>query len=421
MEIMLGLVLLAVSTFLYKKPKLFIRSSQRIDLDAFANLSLVEELPVVQARPVVVAVQAPAVGEATVKVSAVITMDTPAVNVAAGPTPPIYFKPGEPTTFDEYAGQEHIVEYLESAVRGMLPTDMALEPQMFLGMAGIGKSLLAKVTANELRLRAERLQLARPEFFELFPADIPDVKALDAIVRRAQQSPGSLLFIDEIHDFKDAHTRKLYLLLEENRYKFEDESSPIRLPPMTTLAATTDPGMLHPAFKRRFIRHQMKPATPEQLYGYIANRSFDIAGPAVEAIVGRTKFSGAPWEGLEIRRMAVVFAKGDGLTQVEKRHVEQVFKNQEMDELGLRFWDRSVIKALLSQPKTRQTKEGPEFVCFAGSELNVCTLAQIDKSEYREAVRPRLMARELLQIRPYYGQSLTDKAVKLYGHLKEHA
>ena len=59
----------------------------------------------------------------------------------------------------------------------------------------------------------------------------------------------------------------------------------------------------------------------------------------------------------------------------------------------------------------------PEFVCYAASEHNACMLAGVDVEEYRETIRPRLMARGLLEVRPDYGQALTDRAVAVYGSL----
>ena len=109
--------------------------------------------------------------------------------------------------------------------------------------------------------------------------------------------------------------------------------------------------------------------------------------------------------------MAEVIAKGRGGPTISTADVQEVFELQQIDELGLRWLDRRVIEALLTQPKRRKD----EFVCYAAGEQNTCTLAGVDKAEYRETIRPRLMSRGLLEVRPYYGQALTDEAVALYG------
>ena len=322
----------------------------------------------------------------------------------------VFFKPGEPETIQAYDGQHHITRFLESAIRGMDPDQHSLEPQMFLGYPGSGKTLLAKIVANELRLRASALSNP-PDFIELFPGDLPDLAALDAVVQRVVDSPGSVLFFDEIHDLSSTVQLKLYLVLEEGRYQFRSGSAPVKLPPVTLLAATTDYGSLHGAMKRRWHKHFFKPATPEQLVGYVMRRPFPISRAVAEHIVERTKHSGAPWEPLEIYRMAVTMAKGRGSACVESADVFEVFDMQEIDELGLRYLDRLIISTLFKQPRYRK---GNEFVCYGASESNVCMMANIDPDEYRNTIRPRLMTRGLLEMRAGYGQALTPKAVDLY-------
>lgn len=235
-------------------------------------------------------------------------------------------------------------------------------------------------------------------------------------MRRICKQPGSVVFIDEVHDLLGSHTRKLYLVLEEGRYQFRGEPQPVKLPPVTLLAATTDYGALHPALKRRWIKHMFEPATAEQLLGYVLRRPYPILADAAWRIVERTKFSGAPWEALELYRMAVTAAKGAGRPIVTHADVDRVFALQKIDELGLRWMDRRVLQALFTQPKYRREGKAQVFVCYAASEQNTATLAGVDKAEYRESIRPRLMSRGLLEVRVTYGQALTEKAAEVYGH-----
>lgn len=334
----------------------------------------------------------------------------------------VFFKDGEPQTFEEYAGQPHILSYLQDAIRGMDADQEALEPQLFLGPAGVGKTLLAKVVAHELQLRAEREGLPIPTFMEVFPADLPDVAAFDEIMRRVVDSPGCVMFIDEIHDLAGPHTRKLYLVLEEKRYLFHGDQTPTVLPPVTLLAATTDAGLMHPALKRRWIRHQFERATEEELLGYVMRRPFPIEEAAARRIIDRTKLSGAPWEALEVYRMAVTSAKGRGAEAVADPDVDRVFDMQKLDAHGLRWMDRNVIAALFTQPKYRRNKEGDqELQCYAASEQNTALLAGVDREEFRQAIRPRLMARGYLVVRAPYGCALTPAAVDHYASLQNEA
>jgi Holliday junction resolvasome RuvABC ATP-dependent DNA helicase subunit len=316
-----------------------------------------------------------------------------------------------------YDGQEHVTEYLQAAINGLAPDQCAIGNHCFIGFAGTGKTLLAKITTETLRRRAERLGLPRPVFIEAFPADLGDIAALDALMLRVQQNPGCVLFIDEVHDLVGAHSLKLYVVLAERRYAAHGANSPRDLPPFTFLAATTDFGSMHPALQRRFHRHQFKPATPTQLVEYVLRRgrTFPIATATAERIVSRTKYSGAPWEAIELYEMSATMARGRGATRVDDQDVDRIFDMQGIDNLGLRWFDQRVVRTLLTSPRYRNAKGGRELVCYGASESDVCAMAQVDAEEYRRSIKPRLMARGLLTTRPGYGQALTDTAVALYG------
>lgn len=343
----------------------------------------------------------------------------PVIEVAPPDVPPVpgvYFKPGEPQSLTEYIGQDHVRDYLLAAIRGLAPEDTAIEPQLLMGFPGAGKTLLAKCVAAELQQRASHVGLPLPAFIEAFPADLPDVAAIDRLMRRVLEHPGSVLFIDEVHDLVGPHTRKLYLVLEEQRYLFQGDTTPTQLPATTLMAATTDQGGMHPALRRRWIKHHFRPAAPSDLVRILRYRPFPMESGVAEAIVERTKFSGAPWEALEVYRESVTFAKGRMASAVSGQDLQQVVARHDMDELGLRWTDRRVIDALLGSPRYQESKkEGRRLKCYGASENDVCLMSGIDKLEVREVVRPKLMVRGLLQIRAGVGMALTEAAVERYG------
>lgn len=330
---------------------------------------------------------------------------------------PIYFAPGEPERFAEFAGQEHVIEKLELQVRGLKPGEYMIRPQLFRGPAGLGKTLLAKVLAHELQLNAQAHGRPVGEFIEVWPESFED---LDDVMQVAFDHPGSTLFIDEVHMLSKEDATRLYEFLNNNRYQFKGHTQATAFPETQVLAATTDAGQMPAAFKRRFEGHDLRPNTAVELGTIIANRVEQPADPkALLLLVERTWHSGAPWEGLALLKLAEMSARSRNAPCTEVHDVERIFKLEQLDELGLRWLDREVIRALFTQPKDRVVKGGgKEFVCYAASEQNVCTLSQLDRESYRHQVRPRLMARGLLQLRPYYGQSLTDKCVRMYGQLR---
>jgi holliday junction DNA helicase RuvB len=328
----------------------------------------------------------------------------------------IFFAENEPQTFADFEGQEHIIEKLEMQLHGMPEGVRVLRPQLFRGIAGMGKTLIAKVTANEINLAAKAKGLVQGMWVEVFPESFDN---LDAVVQIAQKYPGTTLFFDEIHGLDPSEALRLYELLANGRYQFRGCTQATLLPPTQIMGATTDYGSLHSALKRRFEAHDFRPATIEELEAILTRRTTLPAEPGViPMIVSRTHFGGAPWEGLGLLKLATESARSRQGTTVTVADVERVFRLEDLDLQGLRPLDRRVLAALFTQPKLRSTKDGPLFVCYAASEQNVVMLAQLDKEEFRETVRPMLMSRQLLMLRPYYGQSLTDRAVERYGNLK---
>lgn len=335
----------------------------------------------------------------------------------------IFFKPGEPKTFEDYGGQQHITRFLTACLNGLRPHEpLTIAPQVFAGAAGGGKTLLAKVAANEMRARACLRGQPLTEFIEVFTTDIPNVAALDALMRRVYNAPGCVLFIDELHSIQGKeHWQKFLEVLENFRYRFDNDSYPTVMPKFTILAATTDYGSLEPQWRRRFEEQRFERSTYPQLLHYVNSRGvMPIESDASKAIVDRTHWGGAPWESLWAYNMAVVFAKERRSQIITPKDVKEVWKVNRVDELGLRPVDRDVMKALFRCPRHRRAPQQgqQEFVCYAASEDNVCQLAGVDRAEYREYIRPKLMNRGLLEIRISYGQALTKLAEDSYGQLR---
>lgn len=333
-------------------------------------------------------------------------------------TTPIHFAEGEPQRLEDYGGQDSIVQLLNDAIQALSPEEECLRPQMFAGWAGAGKTLLAKVVANELALRRTHSNKSPAPFLEFMPVSLQTVEALDALMRKVQEQPGSVVFLDEIHSIAGKeHFLKFYQVLEEGRYKFESEPTPVVMPPTTYLSATTDYGALTEAFKRRWSVHFFQPSTREQILTFLQRRStfvYPAQSEALDFIVERTYYSGAPWEALQIYQWAKNAALAARKPEIERADVQRVYELFGVDSLGLRHVDRQVIAGIFKLTKTKANGEQH----YAGSESSVVNMARVDRGEFLATIRPRLLSRGLLEIRPYWGHTLTDKAVELYGALR---
>lgn len=342
-------------------------------------------------------------------------LEQEAVRTAVVVGPP--FKPEEPQRLADYAGQPHITVPLAKAIAALAPTDRVIGHKLFTGLAGLGKTLIAKVVANELHLRAQQLGLPAVPFFWSFAANLNKTELLDNFVREIQAAGGGVWFIDEIHVLNDELQTKIYSLMEDGRYPYEGDANPTAIPDVMVIGATTDYGRLHAALKRRFGETLMlRRMSRENILTLIQKRSFPIQDGAAELLTDRTHWSGAPWEALVLRREAEIFARAAGRAMIIEQDVDEVFTTYGIDEQGLRWEDREVIRALFKRPRTRGKDQ--TFVCYGGSESDICAMSGLDPEEYREAVKPRLMSRGFLEVRAGYGQALTEQATTLYAALK---
>ena len=329
------------------------------------------------------------------------------------PTGEVYFKTDEPRTFAEYGGQAHIVRPLELAIRALPATKVVLDHKLLTGLPGLGKTLLAKITANELQQRSTVPIL----FVETYGLNLENAEAMDAVVASFRTAESVIWFIDEIHVLNRELATKLYPLMEENRYPFKGALNPEVLPPVMIIGATTDYGSLHAALKRRFGEPlSVRALNKDELLGMAHKLGYPIEQDAAELLVSRCWQSGAPFELKILFREARIFAQAAALPSITLEVVRDVLTTYEIDEHGLRYTDRAVITALFQRPRTRGKLK--EFLCYGGSESDICAVSRLDKTEFQETIRPRLLSRGLLEVRSGVGLALTPRAVHLYAYLQ---
>lgn len=151
-----------------------------------------------------------------------------------------------PTIWDEYVGQEHVkanVQVLLAAAkkRGDMP-----EHILFYGPPGVGKTTLAHLVALQLEVPIKSTSGVAIE------------RAADLASVLTNLEPGTVLFIDEIHQLSRKIEELLYPALESGSLDIILGKGPsartveLALPPFTLVGATTRMAQLSSPLRSRF-------------------------------------------------------------------------------------------------------------------------------------------------------------------------
>lgn len=149
-----------------------------------------------------------------------------------------------PISFEEFIGQNHLKNILQTAIQSAKVMKRALWHCLFTGESGYGKTTLASIVAQYMDTRVKQITA----YAINKPSDM--VSLLNTL------DTNDILFIDEIHRLKPSVEEVLYIAMED--YAIDmlmPDGTHIRLPlrPFTLIWATTKPENLSQPFKNRFI------------------------------------------------------------------------------------------------------------------------------------------------------------------------
>ncbi|QSB26750.1 Holliday junction branch migration DNA helicase RuvB [Flavobacterium sp. CLA17] len=307
-----------------------------------------------------------------------------------------------PLSFDDFAGQDQVLENLKVFVAAANQRGEALDHTLFHGPPGLGKTTLANILANELEVG---IKITSGPVLDK-PGDLAGL--LTNLDER------DVLFIDEIHRLSPIVEEYLYSAMEDFKIDIMIESGPnartvqINLNPFTLIGATTRSGLLTAPMRARFgISSRLQYYTTELLTTIVERSSSILKMPisldAAIEIAGRSR--GTPRIANALLRRVRDFAQIKGNGTIDLEIARYALKALNVDAHGLDEMDNKILLTIINK--------------FNGGPVGLSTLATAvsESSETIEEVYEPFLIQEGFIMRTPRGREVTDKAYKHLGKI----
>lgn len=309
-----------------------------------------------------------------------------------------------PLNFDDFSGQDKIIENLRVFVAATRMRGEALDHTLLHGPPGLGKTTLSNIVANELGVG-----------FKVTSGPVLDKPGdLAGILMSLEEN--DVLFIDEIHRLHPIVEEYLYSAMEDYRIDILLDKGPgaksvqLSLTPFTLIGATTRSGLLTSPLRARFGINCHLEYYDHGVLERIIRRSaglLNIECTKEASLEIALRSRGTPRVANALLRRVRDFAMVKGSGKIDLEIARFALEALNIDKHGLDEIDNKILTTIIDK--------------FKGGPVGLSTIATAlgeDAGTLEEVYEPFLIKEGFIKRTPR-GREVTDIAYRHLGRWRE--
>ena len=302
-----------------------------------------------------------------------------------------------PQNFTEFVGQENATAVVKTMVEAVKKQNGCLRHLIMFGPAGVGKTALSLVIANELDTNVKVVNSKTLK-------DTAGLLNLFSKIKQVTEGQGTIIQMDEIDLLDIDVAKQLHRALEEFKIEYQNEEGEfvqIGIPSFTLLGTTNNLGKIDSAFLSRTYEINFQDYTAEEisliLHGISHKLGLPIEEPAKKNLAKRCR--GNPRQAVMSFQLVRDIVKNTGGKVAKLKDVIEAMRLLGIDENGFTRLDLKALQYLQDMPQKR------------ASERAMADAVDLDIKTYRAKVESYLKKTGMILVTGR-GRTLTEKGEK---------